>query len=59
MVSFAEALAKAKKEVESKFLAKTNVLEALAGACDRALNKLPDDAAYRRWADITVEGFKA
>jgi len=48
MVSFTEALAKAKKAAESEFLAKINVLEALAGARNRALNKLPDDDAYRR-----------
>ena len=48
MASFAEVLAQAKKAAESEFLAKTNVLNALAGSCDRALEKLPDDEAYRR-----------
>jgi len=35
MASFAEALAQAKKAAESEFLAKTNILSALADACDR------------------------
>jgi len=48
MASFAEALAQAKKAAESEFLAKTDVLNALASSCDRALEKLPDDEAYRR-----------
>jgi len=48
MASFAEVLAQAKKAAESEFLAKINVLDALAGSYDRALEKLPDDEAYRR-----------
>jgi len=36
MASFAEVLAQAKKAAESDFFAKTNVLGALAEACDRA-----------------------
>ena len=46
MASFAKALAQAKKAAESKFFAKTNVLGALAEACDRAQDKLPDDDAH-------------
>ena len=59
MVSFTETFALAKKAAESEFLAKTTVLLALAEACDRAQEKLPDDDAYKRWALVALEGFKA
>ena len=59
MASFTEVLAQAKKAAESEFLAKTNVLDAFAGSCDWALEKLPDDEAYRRWAVVILKGFKA